>query len=122
MYNLIMIMPISQLDSNKEHFRAALNRYESILTILDQFELELPYDDNEPFPGNWQEDPLSLFGQYHGILELNQTEAEEFRLTASEFVECNGAQLGQPDEAGSGDRIYPTGSGLTKNKESGSLL
>jgi hypothetical protein len=85
-------MTLSALDSNKEHFRAALNRYESILTILDQFELELPYDDNEPFPGNWPEDLLSLFGQYLKILELNQTEADEFRLSASEFVECNGAQ------------------------------
>jgi hypothetical protein len=85
-------MPISQLDSNKEHFRAALNRYESILTILDQFEFELPYDDNESFPENWAEDPLLLLGQYLEILELTQMEADEFRLSASEFVECNGAQ------------------------------
>ena len=63
------IMTLSALDSNKEHFREALNHYESILTILDYFELELPYDAYESFPENWAEDPLLLFGQYLEILE-----------------------------------------------------
>ena len=83
---------MNKLDSNKEHFKAALNRYESILIILDQFELELPYDDNEPFPENWPDNPLLLFGQYLEILELSETEADEFRLSAAEFVEGNGAE------------------------------
>jgi hypothetical protein len=87
-----MIMPINELDYHKEHFKAALNHYESILAILDYFELELPYDDNESFPRHWLENPLLLFGQYLEILELNQTEAKEFRLSAAEFVEHNGAE------------------------------
>jgi hypothetical protein len=87
-----MTRPISELDSNKEHFREALNHYESILTILDYFELELPYDAYVSFPGNWSEDPLMLLGQYLQILELSKAEADEFRLSAAELVECNGAQ------------------------------
>jgi hypothetical protein len=79
------------LDSNKEHFSEALNHYESILIILDLFELEVPYDDNESFPENWAEDPLLLLGQYLQILELKETEAYEFRLSATELVEYNGA-------------------------------
>ena len=85
-------MPISKLDSNKEHFREALNHYESILTILDYFELELPYDAYEAFPENWAEDPLLLLGQYLEILGLGKTEADEFRLSATDLVESNGAQ------------------------------
>jgi hypothetical protein len=85
-------MAIGALDSNKEHFREALNHYESILTILDYFELELPYEAYESFPENWKEDPLLLLGQYLEILNLSQTEADEFRLSATELVENNGAQ------------------------------
>jgi hypothetical protein len=85
-------MKISKLDSNKEHFKEALNHYESVLVILDQFELELPYDDNESYPENWPEDPMVLFGQYLEILELTQTEEDEFRISAAELVESNGAQ------------------------------
>jgi hypothetical protein len=87
-----MTMPISKLDSNKEHFKEALNHYQSILTILDYFELELPCDAYESFPENWEEDPLLLLGQYLEILNLSKTEAEEFRLSAVELVDCNGAQ------------------------------
>lgn len=83
---------ISALDSGKEHFLGALNHYESILTILDYFELELPYDAYECFPENWEEDPLYLLGQYLPILELSKMEADEFRLRAIELVENNGAQ------------------------------
>ena len=85
-------MTLSAPDSNKEHFREALNQYESILTILDYFELELPYDAYESFPKNWQEDPLLLLGQYLEIPELSETEADEFRLSATDLVESNGAQ------------------------------
>jgi hypothetical protein len=85
-------MTLSALDSNKEHFEEALNHYESILTILDYFELELPYDVYESFPENWAEDPLYLLGQYLPILELSKMEADEFRLRATELVESNGAQ------------------------------
>jgi len=85
-------MNIHTLDVNKEHFREALNHYESILVILDRFELEIPYDDRESFPENWQEDPLLLLGQYLEILDLSETEADEFRQSTSEFVESNGAE------------------------------
>ena len=85
-------MIIAALDSYKEHFKKALNNYESVLIILDRFELELPYDENESFPDNWPEDPLVLFGQYLEILELSETEEDEFRVSAAEFVESNGAE------------------------------
>ncbi|MGA3084187.1 MAG: hypothetical protein ABSE95_05280 [Thermodesulfobacteriota bacterium] len=80
------------LDSYKEHFKEALNNYESILVILDQFELELPYDDNESFPENWPEDPMVLLGQYLEILELIETEEDEFRCSVNDLVESNGAK------------------------------
>jgi hypothetical protein len=86
------IMTLSALDSSKEHFSEAVNHYESILTILDYFELELPYDAYEGFPENWAEDPLYLLGQYLTILELSKMEADEFRLRTIELVENNGAQ------------------------------
>jgi len=84
-------MNITALDSYKEHFKEALNNYESVLVILDRFELVLPYDDNESFPENWQKDPMVLFGQYLEILELSETEEDEFRISAAELVESNGA-------------------------------
>ena len=87
-----MNMLMSRLDSNKEHFKGTLNHYESILTILDYFELELPCDAYESFPENWQEDPLLLLGQYLEILDLSETETDEFRPSAAELVEYNGAQ------------------------------
>jgi hypothetical protein len=87
-----MKMHLSRLDSNKEHFREALNHYEIILTILDYLELELPYDAYESFPENWEEDPLLLLGQYLDILDLNKSETDEFRLSTAELVESNGAQ------------------------------
>lgn len=62
------------------------------MTIPNQFELELPYDDNEPILENWPERPWLLFGHYLEILDLNEKEAEEFRLSTSEFVETNGAE------------------------------
>jgi hypothetical protein len=86
------IMTISVLDSNKEHFLAAKNHYESILIILDRFQLEIPYDDNERFPDHWLEDPLLLLGQYLEILNLSAREGEEFRLITYEFVEANGPE------------------------------
>ena len=85
-------MTLSALDSSKEHFLEALNHYESILTILDYFQLELPYDAYESFPENWEEDPLTLLGQYLAILDLSKIEADEFRRSTAELVECNGAQ------------------------------
>jgi hypothetical protein len=85
-------MDIATLDSHKEHFKEALNHYEGVLVILDRFELELPYDDNESFPENWQEDPMVLFGQYLEILELSQTEEDEFRCSVIDMVESNGAE------------------------------
>ncbi|MBI4764728.1 MAG: hypothetical protein HY787_09005 [Deltaproteobacteria bacterium] len=85
-------MPISKLDSNKEHFQEALNHHDSILIILDRFQLELPYDDHERFPENWMDDPLLLLGQYLEILDLGDMEAEKFRLITYEFVEANGPE------------------------------
>jgi hypothetical protein len=87
-----MTMPISKLDSSKEHFQEALNHYESILIILDRFQFEIPHDDNERFPEDWTEDPLLLLGQYLEILELSEAEAEAFRLITMEFVEANGSE------------------------------
>ena len=72
-----MTMPISKLDSSKEHFKAALNHHDSILIILDRFQLDIPYDDNERFPEDWTEDPLLLLGQYLEILELSEAEMTE---------------------------------------------
>lgn len=83
---------MSNLDSNKEHFQEVLNHYDSILIIMDRFQLEIPYDDNERFPEDWMADPLQLLGQYLEILDLGETEAEEFRLIAHEFVEANGPE------------------------------
>ena len=54
--------------------------------------MEIPYDDHEPFPENWTEDPLLLLGQYLEILELSEREAEEFGPSTAELVESNGAQ------------------------------
>ncbi len=85
-------MTIHALDPNKEHFQEALNHYQSILIILDRFQLELPYDDTERFPENWIDDPLLLLGQYQEILDLKEREAEEFRLVIYEFVEANGPE------------------------------
>ena len=85
-------MNVHTLDVNKEHFKEVLNHYESVLVILDRFELELPYDDNESFPENWQEDPMALFGQYLEILELSETEEDEFRISAADLVDSNGVQ------------------------------
>jgi hypothetical protein len=83
---------MNELDSNKEHFREALNHYDSILIILDQFEMEIPYDDTESFPENWAKDPLLLLGQYLAILELSEREADDFRLSITESIETNGSE------------------------------
>jgi hypothetical protein len=85
-------MNITALDSEKEHLKEALDHYESVLVILDRFELELPYDDNEFFPEDWPEDPLVLFGQYLEILALSETEEDEFRYSVIDMVESNGAE------------------------------
>ena len=83
---------MNKLDSYKKHFKKALNNYEAVLIILDRLELELPYDAYESFPENWTEDPLLLFGQYLEILKFTKTETDEFRISAADLVECNGAE------------------------------
>ncbi len=85
-------MQIGRLDIHKEHFAEALNHYESVLVILDRFEMELSFDAYESFPEDWPENPLLLLGQYLEILELSETEEKEFRISATELVESNGAE------------------------------
>jgi hypothetical protein len=85
-------MDITALDSYKEHFKKAPDNYESVLGMLDQFELELPHDDNESFPEDWPEDPMVLLGQYLEILELSEIEEDEFRCSVNDLVESNGAE------------------------------
>ena len=88
----MVIMQIGRLDIHKEHFAEALNHYESVLVILDRFELELSFDVYEAFPEDWPEDPLLLLGQYLKILEFSETEEKEFRISAADLVESNGAE------------------------------
>jgi hypothetical protein len=52
-------MKIIPLDSNKEHFQQAIYQYDALLVIKERFKLELPFDSEEPFPENWEADPLA---------------------------------------------------------------
>jgi hypothetical protein len=78
--------------SYERHFRKALSNHNSVLAIIDRFELELPYDGDESFPANWQLDPLLLFGQYQELLGFTEAEGDQYRIIAADLVESNGCE------------------------------
>lgn len=76
----------------ERHFHKALSNHNSVLAILDGFQLEFPYDDDDPLPTGWLSDPLLLLGDYLDLLEFTETQRNDYRIIVSDVAESKGYQ------------------------------
>ena len=76
----------------EKHFRNALSNYMGVLSAADRLFGEIPFDPSEPVPGNWEDDPLVLLGQYLEPLNLTAAEKREERESLRSVIASHDAE------------------------------